>query len=116
MARMALASLIDDTEARNEWRDTKVAEQAKDRGHTLTKSDISYYRTNGMRTLKASKVLALAAGLQVPPYRVALAVLEDLGIGVPLDVRSPEEAISHDHTLSALTRRHLLAMLREDRG
>lgn len=115
MTRMALAALIDDTEARNDWRDPKVAEQAKDRGHVLTKSDISYYRLNGMRTLKASKVHALAAGLQVPPYRVALAVLHDLGIDVPLDIRSPEEAIQHDHTLSAITRRHLLAMLKDER-
>lgn len=93
IGRMALAALIDDTESRNDWRDTRVVEQATKAGHKLTTSDISNYRTVGMRRLVPAKMRALAAGLRLPPYRVAVAALADLGIDVPLQVLTPEEAI-----------------------
>lgn len=115
MRTMALQALIDDTIGRNDWHDTDVARRANDRGYKLTRSDISYYRRHGMRTLVPAKVRALAIGLQLPTYRVAVAVLADLGIDVPLDVRTPEAAIEHDHTISALARRSMLTILREDR-
>lgn len=115
MRRMALHALIDDTIKRNEWTDTRVVQQAKDRGYTLTTSDVSNFRHQGMKQIVPAKIIALAAGLQVPAYRVALAVLADAGIEVPLDARTPELSIEHDHTLSAFARRHLLAILKEDR-
>lgn len=113
--RGALAALIDDTERVNEWTDRRVAQQATDAGHNLTKSDVSYYRTKGMRTLVPAKVAALGAGLKVPAYRVALAVLSDLGVHIPQDVRTPEDAIHHDHRLSARTRETLLLLIEQDR-
>lgn len=114
-ARGALAALIDDTEERNEWTDRRVAQQATEAGCKLTKSDVSQYRQQGMRTLVPAKVTALGAGLKLPAYRVALAVLSDLGVAIPQDVRSPEDAIHHDHTLSARTRETLLLLIEQDR-
>jgi hypothetical protein len=116
MAGMALAALIDSIEEINEWKDTRVVRQATDRGHKLTSSDISDYRHRGMRTIVPAKILALAAGLQIPAYRVALAILHDVGIIVPQDVRTPEDAIANDHTLSAFTRDSLLVLIDKDRG
>jgi hypothetical protein len=117
MTRMALTALIDDTIERNDWRsDTRVVQQAADRGHKLNKAEVSSYRLRGMKQIVPEKVIALAAGLQVPPYRVALAVLADAGIDVPLDVRSPELAIEHDPTLSVAARRHVLAIIEADRA
>lgn len=116
MAGMALAALIDSIEEINEWKDTRVVRQAADRGHKLTSSDVSDYRHRGMRTIVPAKILALAAGLQIPAYRVALAILHDAGIVVPQDVRTPEDAISHDHTLSAYTRDAILVLIDKDRG
>lgn len=85
------------------------------RGHKLTTSDVSLWRLQGMRTLVPAKVVGLAAGLHVPPYRVALAVLSDLGIDVPLEVRTPEAAIHHDAELSARAKDWLLSILERER-
>lgn len=116
MTGMALAALLDDTEARNDWSDRAVIAQAARAGCTLTRQDITNYRHIGMKHINPDKVKALAAGLQLPPYRVVQAVLTDHGIGLPFDVRTPEEAVAHDHTLSAATRRALLAILNEARS
>lgn len=117
MPYVALQSLIDDTIRRNEgWTDVSVAARGTTPERKLTPSDISYYRRHGMRTLVPAKVRALALGLRLPAYRVAVAVLSDLGIDVPLEVRTPEEAITHDHTLSARTRDALLALIELDRS
>lgn len=116
MADMALAALIDGVEARNDWTDTRVVQQAKTRGHKLTTSDVSDYRHRGMKQIVPAKIRALAAGLELPPYRVALAVLTDHGVEIPMDIRSPEQAIEHDETLTASVRRSLLAILRQERS
>lgn len=114
--RTALAALIDDTRERNQWSDPDIARRATSRGHRLLKSNISDYRLRGMPTIVPAKIRALAAGLELPPYRVALAVLSDHGIDVPTDVRTPEDAIHHDHTLSAHARRSLLLLIEQDRA
>lgn len=67
MADMALAALIDGVEARNDWTDTRVVQQAKTRGHKLTTSDVSDYRHRGMKQIVPAKIRALAAGLELPP-------------------------------------------------
>lgn len=113
---MALAALIAEIEARNDWSDRRVVEQAQAAGHKLTTSDMSDYRHRGMRTIIPRKIIALGRGLHIPAYRVAVAVLSDVGIDVPFDVRTPEDAIAADETISAATRRALLAILREDRS
>lgn len=116
MADMALATLIDRIEEINDWTDTRVVKQATARGHKLTTSDVSDYRHRGMRTIVPAKIIALAAGLQIPAYRVALAILHDAGIDVPQDVRSPEDAIANDDRLSVNTRESLLLLLERERG
>lgn len=115
MKRTALAKLIDETLERNEWPAAEVARNATRSGHMLTTSDVSLYRKQGMPTLVPGKVIALAAGLRLPAYRVAVTVLEDLGINVPVDVRTPEAAIHHDHTLTARTKEQLLLLIEHDR-
>jgi hypothetical protein len=116
MNQTALAALIDETEARNVWTDRQVSKQAQTAGHKVTPSDVSLYRLQGMKQLVPVKIVGLAAGLRLPAYRVAVAVLEDAGISVPLDARSPEDAIHHDHTLSARTRETLLLIIDRDRS
>lgn len=116
MAGMALAALIDEIEEINEWTDTRVVKQAAERGHKLTTSDVSDYRHRGMRTVVPAKIRALAAGLQIPAYRVAVAILHDAGIDLPQDVRTPEDAIANDHTLSLHTREALLLLIEKDRA
>jgi hypothetical protein len=114
--RGALATLIEETARRNDgWSNAEIARRATARGHVLTRSDISLWRNQGMRTLVPGKVVALAAGLSLPPYRVAVAVLADLGIDVPLEARTPEAAIHHDTTLSAKAKDWLLSILERER-
>lgn len=113
MNSSSLIELIDDTIRRNVgWTDSSIAHEATQLGHKLSRQDINGWRTGGgMTLLSPKKVRALAAGLHLPVYRVALAVLADLGIDVPQDVRTPEDAIHHDHGLSPHAREQLLALL-----
>lgn len=115
MDGMALAELIDNVEEINEWKDPRVVKQAEERGHKLSTSDISGYRLRGMKTIVPAKIIALAAGLRIPPYRVALAVLHDVGIDIPQDIRTPEDAVANDYTLSVHTRDTLLTLISRDR-
>lgn len=112
----ALAALIDRTEEANQWSDADVARRAEGHPTRLTPQDISNWRHNGMKQLVPGKVVVLAHGLGLPAYRVAVAVLADLGIDVPLDARSPEAAIHHDHTLSDASRNWLLTVLERERA
>jgi hypothetical protein len=116
MTRMALAALIADSTRTNGWSEAEIARRGNRADERLTKTDVSNYKLRGMQTIVPYKIKALARGLGLPPYRVAIAVLEDVGITIPMDVRSPEQAIENDHTLSTHARRHLLAMLREARS
>ncbi len=113
--RTALADLIDATEERNGWQDTDVARQAVERGQRLTKSDVSNYRRTGMPTLVPAKMAALASGLRVPTYVVAVAVLSDHDIDVPLDDTTPEQAIERDFSLPAADRDNVLLLLQAAR-
>lgn len=112
----ALANLIDEVRARNDWSGPEVAKRATDAGHKLTTSDLTDYKMRGMRHINPDKVIALAHGLQIRPYQVALAVLADNGIVVPVDARAPEDAIEHDATLSAAARKFLRAIMAADRA
>lgn len=111
----ALARLIDGTLRINGWSDREVVRHAVQQGHRLTRSDVSLYRQQGMKTLVPGKVKGLAAALRLPAHRVAVCVLEDLGIVVPADVRTPEEAVEQDETLTADTRESVLLLLSRDR-
>lgn len=115
VASNELAALIDRTEKINEWSDRDVARHASVRGHKLTSSDLSLYRRHGMRTLVPAKVRAIAAGLQLPAYHVAIAVLSDLGIDIPLEVRTPERAVELDETIPKRTRDILLGIISGER-
>lgn len=112
---MALATLIDGIRELNQWSDKTIARQAVAAGHNLTPSDLTNYRRMGMKTLVPAKVVALGAGLKIPAYRVAVAVLQDLGIDVPLDSSPPERALELDISLPVHTKRAVLALLRQAR-
>lgn len=114
--RTALAALIDDTRDVNGWSDPQVVRQAAGATTRLTTKDISNWRQHGMTQIVPGKIVALARGLQIPAYRVALAVLADAGIDVPVDVRTPEAAIRHDHTLSPRTRDTLIMLIERERA
>lgn len=86
------------------------------KGHKLTTSDVSNYRQMGMKQLSPDKVRALAAALDLPAYRVAVAVLEDLGIVVPLDMTTPERAVEQDPSLPVHVKRTVLLILQQARG
>lgn len=115
MSTMALAALIDDTKTRNDWTDPMIAERGSRDGYRLTKSDVSNYRRFGMRVIVPNKIKALAQGLGMPSYQVALAILADNGIVVPLEQTRPEVAIERDVTLTAASKRALLAILHGER-
>lgn len=110
-----LVRLIDACLAANDESGNDAVRHAVTAGHKFSKSDLSDFRADKPATLVPAKILGLAAALQVRPYRVALAWLADHGISVPEDVRTPEDAIAHDHTLSARGRRDLLALVKLDR-
>jgi hypothetical protein len=69
-----------------------------------------------MRNIVPAKIIALGRGLQLPAYRIAVAVLSDVGIDIPFDVNTPEDCIAADLSLSASTKRSLLAILRAERN
>lgn len=114
---LALAELIDETKRINGWSDMDIVRRAQQRRPNvrLTKQDVSGWRNHGMQHLNPLKVDVLAVGLRIPAYRVALAVLADQGIEVPVEVRTPEEAIRHDHTLTAHTRETVLLLIEAGR-
>lgn len=112
----ALDDLIEDVRARNDWTGPDLVRRADAAGYKLTTSDLTDYKKKGMRHINPDKVVALAHGLGVRPYQVALAVLADNGINVPVDARAPEDAIEHDVTLSAKARKFLRAIMAADRA
>lgn len=116
MSRMALSALIDDTLQRNGWSDRDVVREAERQGHKLNPTEISNWRHGGMKQLVARKIEALAAGLRLPPHVIALAVLQDHGITVPVDGVSAEQAVEADYTLSAKAKTFLLSIIEQDRA
>lgn len=118
VATTQLGDLIVDVKRVNGWKfDRDVCRQAVARGYTLTPTDVMNYRKRGMgATLVPGKVLALAAGLEIPPHRIVAAVLADLGIPMPSGDVTPEHAIESDISLPAHDRRRLLGMLAQARA
>lgn len=116
MSSMALKALIDEAQASSGDPAAEFCRRAVKQGHKLTRTDISNFRSIGMKQLSPAKVRALAAGLGIPAYRVAVAVLTDLGIDVPLDMATPERAIEQDVTLSPPIKKTLLLIIQEARN
>ena len=82
-------------------------------GHELTKSNISRYRNERpLISIKGEIVLALAAGLDTSPSRIAEAAIRSMGIPMaqPESV-SAESAIGGDISLSTRDREILLSTL-----
>ena len=115
--RHQLAALLQSVEDANGWSDPEVAERARKRGHTISKSNISRLRLEPVRSIKGDAIKALAAGLGISPLDIADAALASMGIhrsnAADNDV---ETAIHRDPLLADSQRRMLLALLREMKG
>lgn len=111
-----LARLIDGIKAANDWSDPDLVRNAKEKGHVLSKSNISRFR-NPVVSIKGETILALAAGLRIAPSQVAVAAIESMGIQLPhYETPTPEQAVRLDTSLSARDRDSVLALLKQLRG
>lgn len=111
-----LARLIDGVKAANDWSDVDLVRNAKEKGHELSKSNISRYR-GPLVSIKGEIIRALAAGLKVKPSQVAIAAIESMGIALPAyDDITPEQAIELDVRLSARDKSVVLGVLRDLRA
>lgn len=117
MAGMALGTLIDEVLRERQWPQQELVRRAEQAGYKLNRTEVSDWRASkGWVTLVPENVRTLATALGVPAYRVAVAVLQDMGISVPLDESTPERAIELDTSLPRPTKQALLAVLREARS
>lgn len=111
-----LDQLIEGVKRANNWSDPDLVNNAKERNHVLSKSNISRMR-GPLVSIKAELVFALAAGLRVSPAQVAIAAMESMGIALPeYDLPTPEQSIRLDTSLSARDKDVLLALLKQLRG
>lgn len=112
--RHPLAALIDHVRSVNNWSDPDVVNRARQRGHLLSKSNISRIRNEDVTTIKGSMIKALAAGLGLDVLTVADAALESMGIK-RYDIAQADsaQAIRTDPALSEKNRAMLLALLQE---
>lgn len=111
-----LAQLIDGIKAANNWSDPDLVRNAEEKGHELSKSNISRYR-KPLVSIKGEVIRALAAGLRVKPSQVAIAAVESMGIQLPsYDAITPEQAVELDIHLSARDKSVLLGLLRDLRS
>ena len=115
--RHQLAALIQSVEDANGWSDPDVAERARQRGHKISKSNISRLRLEPVRSIKGDAIQALAAGLGISPLDIAGAALASMGIHrTNASQTDVESAIRRDPILAESQRRMLLALLREMKG
>lgn len=111
-----LARLIDGVKDANDWSDPDLVRNAKEKGHVLSKSNISRFR-NPVVSIKGEVILALAAGLRVAPSQVAVAAIESMGVHLPQhELPTPEQAVQLDTTLSSRDKNSVLALLRHLRN
>lgn len=114
--KTALRALIEETLRRNQWTAEKRIDWAVANGYEIGRTQVSDFRGGKFTYLSPERIIALAAVLDLPVERVAVAALADLGIQIPQDVATPEEAVQHDHTLTAYTRQRLLDLIEQDRA
>lgn len=117
MTTHALAQLIDEVKAANNWSDPNLVSRAAKQGHTLTKSNISRYRNeNPLVSIKGEVIQALAAALGVSIGQVAAAALQSMGITVPAyETPSPEQAVRLDPELPARDKEMLIKLIEQMR-
>lgn len=107
-----LADLIDGIADANGWSDESIAARARQRGHRLSKSNVSRIRNSPVRSISLEQVTALADGLRTSPRAVLSAAVASMGFSLyEGGRRSPEDAISGDHTISEHDRLLLLSLL-----
>lgn len=111
-----LDQLIEGVKRANGWSDPDLVNNAKEKQHVLSKSNISRLR-GPLVSIKAEMVYALAAGLRVAPAQVAVAALESMGIALPeYELPTPEQAVRLDVSLSARDKAVILTLLEQLRS
>lgn len=110
-----LDQLIEGVKRANDWSDPDLVNNAKERHHVLSKSNISRMRGQ-LVSVKAEVIFALAAGLRVTPAQVAIAAIESMGIPLPEhELPTPEQSIRLDTSLSDKDKTLLFAVLEQIR-
>lgn len=114
-AKHPLDQLIEGVKRANDWSDPDLVNNAKERNHVLSKSNISRMR-GPLVSVKAEVIFALAAGLRVTPAQVAIAAIESMGIPLPEhELPTPEQSIRLDTSLSVKDKTLLFAVLEQIR-
>jgi hypothetical protein len=107
-----LGRLISEVQAANRWSYADIAANARSAGQDLSKSHVEALRNKRLPSISAKAIEALAAGLRVPPDRVAQAALETMGYSLSSGGgATAHEAVAADPGLSEPVRRVLLAAI-----
>lgn len=107
----ALGRLIREVQRVNGWSYAEISRNASAAGRRLSKSRVESLRNDPLPSISVKAIHALAAGLRVPPERVAGAALETMGFGAAPGEVDAAAAVAADPALSDAMRRVLLAAL-----
>lgn len=89
-----------------------VARRARSKGFGLTRSGVSELETqDGLPSITARKIKALAAGLQISEERVAIEAVRSLGVDIALHERPIRELINDSSEITPHTKRAVLAII-----
>jgi hypothetical protein len=97
-------------EAEPGWSQTRVAQNAQGKRFDLSKQTVSAFVRKPLYSISRDNIEALAAGLDLPPRRVARAAMESLGYPPDPELTS-REALMRDVELSSSMRKVLVAAL-----
>lgn len=111
-ASTPLGALIERVKNANHWSDQEICDNAGRHGHKLVKQTLSDMRRDRMAFISPRTIRGLADGLGVSVNEVVRAALAQLGLAAYRpDDWSAEEAVRADASLSADTKRALLAII-----
>lgn len=113
----SLGKLIQSVESSRGWTDREVSRRISEAGLEMSHSYIGKLRNQPLRSVTATMVRALAAGLSVPEHVVATAALNSMGVRIDIAYRGDlETAIACDPDLTEHDRRLLHVVVREMRA
>lgn len=108
-----LGKLIDEVQRRNGWSLRALQKRGEDLGlHRVSHANLGRLKGEPLVSVKGSNIKELSAVLGVPESVVARAALASMGVTLPREAATPEEAVWADVTLSERDKRVVLAALR----
>lgn len=107
--RHALGLLIDAIKRSRRYSDEDIARRARERGHEMSKSNISRIRNEPVESINPSQMRALADGMGLPVEHVLQAALASMGLPVGEAPSRFEDVVKGDPNLIPEARDHLLA-------